>query len=177
MARNGNVLGDWNIQAKDVVDWSTKPHDFSGEIVWYSPGGIGIRPSDQAILANDLLTLLDLPYEAEFSANGTIDDLIHNLEMGYPSVVSTSAGETRLGFPKPPFGHAMLVVGYDFDVDEVIFLDPWQYKSEVLLREPVKKFLQEWRGQPNVFIPIGSMVTYMPVVPTQVPIEHKYIPY
>ena len=65
----------------------------------------------------------------------------------------------------------------DFDDQDNLIVDepPGPVIFE-LSAEPVKDFLQEWRGQPNVFIPIGSMVTYMPVVPTQVPTRKKYIP-
>jgi len=112
--------------------------------------GIGVPPSDQANIINDMGIGVSATY-----SQGTRGDLITNLKNGLPTVVSVAWTDANVG-------HALLVTGYDPKTSEFNLFDPGRglVSSESSFQSYYGvSFNQAWLNQPNVLIPAGSMVT------------------
>jgi hypothetical protein len=123
--------------------------------------GIGIPPKGQAAMIN----LFDPRVSAKFTQGNRVD-LLDNLNNGLPTVIS-------IAFPiTEGAGHALLVIGYDPDIDQILFFDPANEDivNEALFRNRYGDFDFVWTNNSNAFIPDGSMVTIQMVTSPTLPI-------
>jgi RHS repeat-associated protein len=117
--------------------------------------GIGVMPLEQSIGNN---MIFPGKIEATFT-QGTRADLIANVYNGCPTIVNITL--TGSGY-----AHALLVIGYDPQKDELLFFDPQLgkeiYEDEVKDRYDNKrgfKSFEELWADSKPFIPNNSMVT------------------
>jgi hypothetical protein len=91
----------------------------------------------------------------------SIDDLIMGLAKGELNIVCISWENTSTIIDElthgqmPGIGHYMVLVGYDPNTKELIFLDP--ANANKITCYPKDEFEQKWRKQPNPAIPAGSV--------------------
>jgi hypothetical protein len=118
--------------------------------------GVGIPPYFQ----DNALDAVAPAYSNEYQSGGTKEDLIENLREGTPTIVSVSWGSNMNMLTTGQVGHSMVLVGYEMDRDEFMFMDPGRYKEDPIIRTySSDEFMKIWQKQPNIFIPSGSMVS------------------
>ncbi len=133
---------------------------------WKKLENIGMPPFSQVAPLEE-----ELPGDTiQYTHNGNENDLIRNVYIGNISVVTVSwednssilkkfANQILKGGDGPSVGHVLVLVGYNSIENRFMFLDPG---PEVIKEYNYSDFMQIWKGQPNLFIPSGSLVTIYP---------------
>jgi hypothetical protein len=151
-----NMLYGTNISVEGMEKYLHESPLHMYKLPWFGP-----FPADQKNALDYLFTASGAPFSAEYSTNGTHNDLIDNLNNGNITIVNTSHGSNF--WTLPPYngvGHAMVLVGHDANTDEYLFLDPGN--KGVVTRINAPEFLDTWLNQPNPIIPSGTMITIEP---------------
>jgi RHS repeat-associated protein len=142
----------YRIEERHSMEWDDGLSTYTINSTIYP--GLGVIPQIQAYAVDKFDPGLEAAY-----TRGTRADLLENLNNGIPAIVS-------IALPAWDIGHALVVIGYDPETEELQFFDPVRGvigpESEILERwnknRGFASFEELWASS-NIFIPANSMVT------------------